>query len=180
MLVVTFRSVTRCRLCRTFAHLGVVVPSRREVQIDQFYNKNVRLIGIVHSAAFCVRCATTFSGEWRRSTVTHLAKYLHTFGLQEVDVVSGGEPLVVAIANELAKAIGNNSTSEVAVPGRHAPKAERAIRTIKNGAKAAELHAKAVGGVVLLDSDEGIRASRSSVVRNVRRLNKAPRAAQKP
>ena len=132
-----------------------IVPSRREVQIEQFYYKNVRLIGIVHSASYCVGCATTFSGEWRRSTVANLAKYLHSFGLREVDVVSDGEPLVVAIANELAKTIGNNSTSEVAVPGRHAPLAKRAIRAIKNGAKAVELRAKAMGDVVLLDLDEG-------------------------
>ena len=61
-----------------------------------------------------------------------------------------------AIASEIVAITGGNSTSTKTSPSRHAPVAERAIRTLKEIASTNELHAKGVSGLKLLANDEAM------------------------
>jgi hypothetical protein len=60
------------------------------------------------------------------------------------------------VAGEIVEATGGTSVSTKTSPSRHAPVAERAIRTLKETALANELHAKGVSGLKLLANDEAM------------------------
>ena len=126
------------------------------MQLDQYFYRGVKLIAIVHVATYCVGTATTFSGEARGETVRNLVKFLRSFGLKQVHLIHDGEPLVAAIAHEIVDVTGGSSTSTKASPSRHAPVAERAIRTLKETASANELHAKGVNNLRLLANEEAM------------------------
>ena len=109
--------------------------------MDQCFDRGVKLIAIVHVATCCVDTAT---------------KFLRSFGLKQVHLIHDGEPLVAALAHEIVDVTGGSSTSTKASPSRHAPVAERAIRTLKETASANELHAKGVNNLRLLANEKAM------------------------
>ena len=127
-----------------------------ECQLDQYFYRGIRLVAIVHVPTYCIGAAATYSGEARTTTVRNLVKFLRSFGLKHVHLVHDGEPLMSAIASEIVAITGGNSTSTKTSPSRHAPVAERAIRTLKEIASTNELHAKGVSGLKLLANDEAM------------------------
>ena len=127
-----------------------------ECQLDQYFYRGIRLVAIVHVPTYCIGAAATYSGEARTTTVRNLVKFLRSFGLKHVHLVHDGEPLISAIASEIVAITGGNSTSTKTSPSRHAPVAERAIRTLKEVASTNELHAKGVSGLKLLANDEAM------------------------
>ena len=127
-----------------------------ECQMDQYFYRGIRLVAIVHVPTYCIGAAATYSGEARTTTVRNLVKFLRSFGLKHVHLVHDGEPLMSAIASEIVAITGGNSTSTKTSPSRHAPVAERAIRTLKEIASTNELHAKGVSGLKLLANDEAM------------------------
>ena len=127
-----------------------------ECQIDQYFYRGIRLVAIVHVPTYCIGAAATYSGEARTTTVRNLVKFLRSFGLKHVHLVHDSEPLMSAIASEIVAITGGNSTSTKTSPSRHAPVAERAIRTLKEIASTNELHAKGVSGLKLLANDEAM------------------------
>ena len=127
-----------------------------ECQLDQYFYRGIRLVAIVHVSTYCIGAAATYSGEARTTTVRNLVKFLRSFGLKHVHLVHDGEPLMSAIASEIVAITGGNSTSTKTSPSRHAPVAERAIRTLKEVASTNELHAKGVSGLKLLANDEAM------------------------
>ena len=127
-----------------------------ECQLDQYFYRGIRLVAIVHVPTYCIGAAATYSGEARTTTVRNLVKFLRSFGLKHVHLVHDGEPLMSAIASEIVAITDGNSTSTKTSPSRHAPVAERAIRTLKEIASTNELHAKGVSGLKLLANDEAM------------------------
>ena len=107
---------------------------KHEVQIDQFFKFQKRFIVLVHAQSFAVGCV---DGEAARDQILeNMGAWLRYFGLSGVEVGTvfrcDAEPYMRALLVELLERFQNfHGPIEQFSPGRHAPAAERAVRTLR-------------------------------------------------
>ena len=146
-----------CEACNrsrglTPARMRVDRPEK-EYQVDQFMYRSRCFIILVHVLAFAVAVTFRPEGMSGREASTFLEPWLAHFGLSrrgdtKPSFYSDPEPLTINIAQALAERYEGHSESFA--PERHAPVAERAVRTLKGIVSSHELQLRE-NGVVLGD-----------------------------
>ncbi|CAE7605206.1 unnamed protein product [Symbiodinium natans] len=107
---------------------------KHEVQIDHFFKFQKRFIVLVHAQSFAVGCV---DGEASRDQILeNMGAWLRYFGLSGVEVGTvfrcDAEPYMRALLVELLERFQSlHGPIEQFSPGRHAPAAERAVRTLR-------------------------------------------------
>ena len=107
---------------------------QHEVQIDQFFKLQKRFVVLVHTRSFALGCV---DGELSREALLEsIAAWLRFFGLSGVQegVVfrCDAEPYMRTLLVEaLDKYRSFHGPVEQFAPGRHAPAAERGVRTLR-------------------------------------------------
>ena len=128
----------------------------KEYQVDQFMYRSRCFIILVHVLAFAVAVTFRPEGMSGREASTYLEPWLAHFGLSQrgntkPSFYSDPEPLTINIAQALAERYEGHSESFA--PERHAPVAERAVRTLKGIVSSHELQLRENG--VVLGDDPG-------------------------
>ncbi|CAE7675304.1 RE1 [Symbiodinium sp. CCMP2592] len=128
----------------------------KEYQVDQFMYRSRCFIILVHVLAFAIGVTFRPEGMSGRESAGHLEPWLAHFGLGQSAVpkpsfYSDPEPLTISIAQALAERYEGHSESFA--PERHAPVAERAVRTLKGIVSSHELQVRENG--VVLGDDPG-------------------------
>ena len=128
----------------------------KEYQVDQFMYRSRCFIILVHVLAFAVAVTFRPEGMSGREASTYLEPWLAHFGLSrrgdtKPSFYSDPEPLTINIAQALAERYEGHSESFA--PERHAPVAERAVRTLKGIVSSHELQLRENG--VVLGDDPG-------------------------
>ena len=128
----------------------------KEYQVDQFMYRSRCFIILVHVLAFAVAVTFRPEGMSGREASTYLEPWLAHFGLSrrgdtKPSFYSDPEPLTISIAQALAERYEGHSESFA--PERHAPVAERAVRTLKGIVSSHELQLRENG--VVLGDDPG-------------------------
>ena len=128
----------------------------KEYQVDQFMYRSRCFIILVHVLAFAVAVTFRPEGMSGREASTFLEPWLAHFGLSrrgdtKPSFYSDPEPLNINIAQALAERYEGHSESFA--PERHAPVAERAVRTLKGIVSSHELQLRENG--VVLGDDPG-------------------------
>ena len=128
----------------------------KEYQIDQFMYRSRCFIILVHVLAFAVAVTFRPEGMSGREASTFLEPWLAHFGLSrrgdtKPSFYSDPEPLTINIAQALAERYEGHSESFA--PERHAPVAERAVRTLKGIVSSHEIQLRENG--VVLGDDPG-------------------------
>ena len=149
-----------CEACNrsrglTPARMRVDRPEK-EYQVDQFMYRSRCFIILVHVLAFAVAVTFRPEGMSGREASTFLEPWLAHFGLSrrgdtKPSFYSDPEPLTINIAQALAERYEGHSESFA--PERHAPVAERAVRTLKGIVSSHELQLRENG--VVLGDDPG-------------------------
>ncbi|CAE7030618.1 RE1 [Symbiodinium sp. CCMP2592] len=131
----------------------------KEYQVDQFMYRSrcfINFIILVHVLAFAIGVTFRPEGMSGRESAGHLEPWLAHFGLGQSaapkpSFYSDPEPLTISIAQALAERYEGHSESFA--PERHAPVAERAVRTLKGIVSSHELQLRENG--VVLGDDPG-------------------------
>ena len=128
----------------------------KEYQVDQFMYRSRCFIVLVHVLAYAVAVTFRPEGMSGREASTYLEPWLAHFGLSrsgdtKPSFYSDPEPLTISIAQALAERYEGHSESFA--PERHAPVAERAVRTLKGIVSSHELQLRENG--VVLGDDPG-------------------------
>ena len=128
----------------------------KEYQVDQFMYRSRCFIILVHVLAFAVAVTFRPEGMSGREASTYLEPWLAHFGLSQrgntkPSFYSDPEPLTINIAQALAERYEGHGESFA--PERHAPVAERAVRTLKGIVSSHELQLRENG--VVLGDDPG-------------------------
>ncbi|CAE7352937.1 unnamed protein product, partial [Symbiodinium sp. CCMP2592] len=128
----------------------------KEYQVDQFMYRSRCFIILVHVLAFAIGVTFRPEGMSGRESAGHLEPWLAHFGLGQSAVpkpsfYSDPEPLTISVAQALAERYEGHSESFA--PERHAPVAERAVRTLKGIVSSHELQLRENG--VVLGDDPG-------------------------
>ena len=128
----------------------------KEYQVDQFMHRSRCFIILVHVLAFAVAVTFRPEGMSGREASTYLEPWLAHFGLSrrgdtKPSFYSDPEPLTINIAQALAERYEGHSESFA--PERHAPVAERAVRTLKGIVSSHELQLRENG--LVLGDDPG-------------------------
>ena len=149
-----------CEACNrsrglTPARMRVDRPEK-EYQVDQFMYRSRCFIILVHVLALAVAVTFRPEGMSGREASTFLEPWLAHFGLSrrgdtKPSFYSDPEPLTINIAQALAERYEGHSESFA--PERHAPVAERAVRTLKGIVSSHELQLRENG--VVLGDDPG-------------------------
>ena len=149
-----------CEACNrsrglTPARMRVDRPEK-EYQVDQFMYRSRCFIILVHVLAFAVAVTFRPEGMSGREASTFLEPWLAHFGLSrrgdtKPSFYSDPEPLTINIAQALAERYEGHSESFA--PERHAPVAERAVRTLKGIVSSHELQLRENG--IVLGDDPG-------------------------
>ena len=128
----------------------------KEFQVDQCMYRSLYFVVLVHVLAFAIAVTFRPEGMTGREVSTHLEPWLSHFGVSRSGSIkpsfySDPEPLVINITQALAERYEGHSVSFA--PERHAPVAERAIRSLKGIVSTHELELRENG--IVLGDDPG-------------------------
>ena len=121
----------------------------REFQLDQCFFRKLAFIVLVHTMSFAIAVCFRPEGESAATTAEHLHPWVRHFGVKQPHFMSDAEGLTKNIAARLADLC--EGTEDSFAPERHAPAAERAIRTLKGIVATHELELREHG--VVLDAE---------------------------
>ena len=121
----------------------------REFQLDQCFFRKFAFIVLVHTMSFAIAVCFRPEGESAATTAEHLHPWIRHFGVKQPHFMSDAEGLTKNIAARLADLC--EGTEDSFAPERHAPAAERAIRTLKGIVATHELELREHG--VVLDAE---------------------------
>ena len=125
--------------CEYCSRARGITPARKrpqghphEMQLDRCVYKHRFFVVLVHIATFAIAVTHRPEGTTGAETADRLYDWCTHFGVsqqQHPHFLSDPEPLTISIAERLAES--HHGTSESFPAERHAPVAERAIRTLK-------------------------------------------------
>ena len=146
--------------CEYCSRARGITPARKrqqghphEMQLDQCVYKHRFFVVLVHVATFAIAVNHRAEGTSGTETADGLRDWCMHFGVsrERPHFLSDPEPLAISIAERLAES--HNGTSEAFPAERHAPVAERAIRTLKGIVATLELELRE-NGVQVGDNPE--------------------------
>ena len=147
--------------CEYCSRARGITPARKrpqghphEMQLDQCVYKHRFFVVLVHVATFAIAVNHRPEGTTGTEVADGLRDWCMHFGVsreQRPHFLSDPEPLAISIAERLAES--HNGTSESFPAERHAPVAERAIRTLKGIVATLELELRENGVQVGDDPD---------------------------
>ena len=121
------------------------------MQLDQCVYKHRFFVVLVHVATFAIAVTHRPEGTTGAETADRLHDWCTHFGVSQQQHLSDPEPLTISIAERLAES--HRGTSESFPAERHAPVAERAIRTLKGIVATLELELRENGVQIGDDPD---------------------------
>ena len=143
--------------CEYCSRARGITPARKrqqghphEMQLDQCVYKHRFFVVLVHVATFAIAVSHRAEGTSGTEVADGLRDWCMHFGVsrERPHFLSDPEPLAISIAERLAE--NHSGTSEAFPAERHAPVAERAIRTLKGIVATLELELRE-NGVQLSD-----------------------------
>ena len=146
--------------CEYCSRARGITPARKrqqghphEMQLDQCVYKHRFFVVLVHVATFAIAVNHRAEGTSGTEAADGLRDWCMHFGVsrERPHFLSDPEPLAISIAERLAES--HNGTSEAFPAERHAPVAERAIRTLKGIVATLELELRE-NGVQVGDNPE--------------------------
>ena len=125
--------------------------STKEMQVDQFFYRKAAFVILVHTLSFSLAVAPRPLGESPEVTASHLEPWIRSFSIRDPEIKSDPEGLTKSIAAHLCNRMGG--FEESFAPERHAPVAERGVRSLK-GLVSTQVLELRESGVEIPDGDE--------------------------
>ena len=125
--------------------------STKEMQVDQFFYRKAAFVILVHTLSFSLAVAPRPLGESPEVTASHLEPWIRSFSIRDPEIKSDPEGLTKSIAAHLCDRMGG--FEESFAPERHAPVAERGVRSLK-GLVSTQILELRESGVEIPDGDE--------------------------
>ena len=125
--------------------------STKEMQVDQFFYRKAAFVILVHTLSFSLAVAPRPLGESPEVTASHLEPWIRSFSIRDPEIKSDPEGLTKSIAAHLCNRMGG--FEESFAPERHAPIAERGVRSLK-GLVSTQILELRESGIEIPDGDE--------------------------
>ena len=125
--------------------------STKEMQVDQFFYRKAAFVILVHTLSFSLAVAPRPLGESPEVTASHLEPWIRSFSIRDPEIKSDPEGLTKSIAAHLCNRMGG--FEESFAPERHAPVAERGVRSLK-GLVSTQILELRESGIEIPDGDE--------------------------